>query len=95
MILIPANSQGKTIRYSAKLLHSHERSTRLRAMTHQKERNRTVSLQVPESLLDRIDAEARAEGLSRSDVLRRAFMRHVAGQTVSALPIIVSSQSQS
>jgi len=47
-----------------------------------------IGFQAPRPLLDALDAEARREGLSRSDVIRRALLRHVrtADETQTATP---------
>lgn len=38
---------------------------------------RFLGIQAPDDLIAALDAEAAAEGLSRSDVIRRALLRHV------------------
>ena len=54
-------------------------------MQHDKAKT-PISFVVPTDVLTAIDAEARGEGLSRSDVIRRLILRHVQAQASTPAP---------
>lgn len=54
----------------------------------------TIGFRAPSSLIAKVDAVAKEEGLSRADVLRRAAMRDVAGVFGARAPQPQEQQDQ-